>query len=71
MENDTLLVKFFKYVKDKGYEMLDIEYTINIEDVLKKIVPPVIKNVSEWRGWILFKEKDLNMLEDSYSDFSI
>ena len=71
VEDATLPVKIFKYVKDKGYDMSDIEYEINIKDVLKKIDAPFIRNISKWRGWMQFNEKDLNVSEESYSDFSI
>ena len=64
-------MKFFKYIKDKGFEMADIEYEIDRNDVLRKIHPPVIKHISKRRGWCLFRENDLNVSEESYSDFSI
>ena len=50
--------------------MSDLEYTISNTDVLKKIKPPVIRQISKSRGWVVFRE-DLNVSSESYSDFSI
>ena len=71
LRGSTLLVKYFKYVKDKGFEMADIEYEIDKNDVLKKIHPPVIKHNSKRRVWCLFRDRDndLNVSEESYSGF--
>ena len=72
VESDgTLCVKFFGYVSDKGYRMNDLEYTISTDDVVRVIDPPVIKHVSKRRGWVLFRDRDLNVSSESYSDFSI
>ena len=71
MEPDGILVKFFSYVLDKGYQINDLEYTINEVDIDRKIDPPVIKQVSKTCGWVLFKATDLDTSYDSYSDFSI
>ena len=50
--------------------MIDLEYTISLSDVVTKIKPPVIKQISKSRGWVIFSA-DLNVSEESYSDFSI
>ena len=70
-EDGGIVVTFFTYVSDKGFRMNDLEYTITTQDVVRKIEPPVIKQVSKRRGWVLFKETDLNVSCDSYTDFSI
>ena len=68
----TLGVNFFFYVTDKGYRLNeDLEYNILLDDVLRIIEPPVIKHVSKRQGWVVFKDKDLNVSAESYSDFSI
>ena len=72
VETDGLLsVKFFSYVSDKGYRINNLEYSISVTDVVRIIEPPVIKHVSKRRGWVLFKDGDLNVSSESYSDFSI
>ena len=49
--------------------MIDLEYAISFSDVVKKIKPPVIKQISKNRGWIIFSA-NLNVSEESHSDFS-
>ena len=71
MDDACLLVKFFKHVKDKGFQLSPFEFEIDVKDVLRKIQPPVIKHVSKRRGWCLFRDTDLNVSDESYSDFSI
>ena len=46
-------------------------YTINVDDVVREIEPPILKQISKRRGWVIFKDKELNVLSESYSDFSI
>ena len=50
--------------------MIDLEYAISLSDVVTKIKPPVIKQISKSRGCIIFSV-DLNVSEESCSDFSI
>ena len=50
--------------------MNNIKYSIKYEDVVKKLESPVIKHVSKWQGWVLFKG-ELNVSLESYSDFSL
>ena len=69
-DDGSIGVKFFNYVREKGYRMSDLEYTISRTDVAKVIQPPVIRHISKSRGWVIFKE-DLNVSTESYSDFSI
>ena len=73
METDgSLLVKFFTYTIDKGYWLNEeVMYTINVDDVVREIEPPILKQISKRRGWVIFKDKELNVLSESYSDFSI
>ena len=71
METDgSLSVNFFSFVSDKGYWINELEYNILAMDVMRIIDPPIIKHVSKRRGWVLFKDKDLNVSSESYSDFS-
>ena len=69
-DDESMVVKFFHKTHDKGFVMIDLEYTICRKDVQKKIQPPVIRHISKSRGWVIFKD-DLNVSSDSYSDFSI
>ena len=69
-DDESIVVKFFHNTRDKGFVMIDLEYTIARKDVQKKIQPPVIRHISKSRGWVIFKE-DLNVSSESYSDFSI
>ena len=73
MEDDgTLSVKFFRYTADKGYRLNEeLEYSITVDDVARVIEPPVIKQISKRRGWVIFKDQGLNVSSESYSDFSI
>ena len=50
--------------------MIDLEYAISLSDIVTKIKPPVIKQISKSSGWVIFSA-DLNVSEESYSDFSI
>ena len=69
-DDKSMVVKFFHNTHDKGFVMIDLEYTIARKDVQKKIQPPVIQHISKSRGWVIFKE-DLNVSSESYSDFLI
>ena len=67
----SLSVNFFSSVSDKGYRINELEYNILAMDVMRITDPPIIKHVSKRHGWVLFKDKDLNISSESYSDFSI
>ena len=60
------------YTTDKGYRLNEeVMYTITVTDVLRVIEPPILKHISKRRGWVIFKDKELNVSSESYSDFSI
>ena len=69
-DDESMLVKVFHKTLDKGFVMINLEYTITRKDVQKKIPPPVIRHISKSCGWVIFKD-NLNVSSDSYSDFSI
>ena len=68
----SLLVQLFTYTTDKGYRLNEeVIYTITVADVLRVIEPPILKHISKRRVWVIFKDKELNVSSESYSDFSI
>ena len=68
----SLFVQFFMYTTDKGYRLNEeVKYTITVADVLRVIELPILKHISKRRGWVIFKDKELNVSSESYSDFSI